>query len=154
MCLKPSFCILESFGVWPIARRRREKKKLPDSFTYCEIPQLTRSLYLLPVTKGNATGIRLGRDWTSSKLVQQRNWTLGPAKGPLYPIWRNILVAARRSKRPSCSTAATGTGTSVSRSIRAQKDRWGDARVGYAGRTPANHAGAGNPGRGVAKRPL
>ena len=81
-----------------------------------------------------ATGARLGRDWTSSKWVQQRNWTLceeGPAKGPLYPIRRNIPVAAG-AKGPRAAQQRQGQTPNVSRSIRAQKDRWRDARVGYA----------------------
>jgi len=116
------------------------------------------SLHLLHAAAGNAAGTRLERNWTSSERVQQRNWAhfskkQGSAKEPLYPIRRNISDAAGE-KDSSAALQRQGQAPNVSQSVRAQKDRRGDARMGYAGRTPANHARTGHPGRGVARRLL
>ena len=77
-----------------------------------------------------ATGARLGRDWTSSKWVQQRNWTLceeGPAKGPLYPIWRNMPQEQKALVRHSNDRDRhlTSHGASVRKKTAEGTHEWG-----------------------------
>jgi len=118
MCLKPSFCILESFGVWQIARRRREKKKLPTAkfrsspgpYTYCLLPKATRQGFV----------------WDEIELVANES-----SKGtglldlpkdlciPYGGIYRSPRAGA---KDPRAAQQQQGQAPNVSRSIRAQKD--------------------------------